>query len=250
MTLNIDKFKKDIATLINSGQTIHKKIKDSSSLLKGKHEYEIWYSEALSVIKTILPNRLTDFTLMYYNDKTKSGLKHYFQNIPPTIEKGSEFVVTFDDKIIPPEDFELAKSIFESQLAIIKACEKRFESSLFDIRQIVQADIFESELETAKELNKKKFWRGAGAIAGVVLEGHLKQVCKNHKLTVKKSHPTINDCNQILKENDIIDVPTWRFIQHLGDIRNLCDHKKESEPTSDDIDELIKGVEKISKTVY
>jgi len=76
MTSNIDKFKNDIDTLINSGQLIHKKIKDSSSLLKNKHEYEIWYSEALSVIKVILPNRLTDFTLMYYNDKTKLGLKH------------------------------------------------------------------------------------------------------------------------------------------------------------------------------
>ena len=53
-----------------------------------------------------------------------------------------------------------------------------------------------------------------------------------------------------MKDNEIIDVPTWRFIQHLGDIRNVCDHKKESEPTSDNIDELIKGVEKISKTVY
>jgi len=249
MTSNIDKFKNDIDTLINSGQLIHKKIKDSSSLLKNKHEYEIWYSEALSVIKVILPNRLTDFTLMYYNDKTKLGLKHYFQYIPPRIEKGLDFE-DFGDKIFPAEDFEIAKSIFESQLAIIKACEKRIESSLFDIKQILQADIFESELETAKELNKKKFWRGAGAIAGVVLEGHLKQVCENHKHTIKKSHPTINDCNQVLKDNDIIDIPTWRFIQHLGDIRNLCDHKKENEPTSDDIDELINGVEKISKTVY
>lgn len=141
MTSNIDKFKNDIAILINSGQSIHKKIKDSPSLLKGKHEYEIWYSEALSVIKIILPNRLADFTLMYYNDKTKSGLKHYFQTIPPKIEKGFD-LETFGDKIIPPEDFEIAKSIFESQLAIVKACEKRFESSLFEIRQIVQADIF------------------------------------------------------------------------------------------------------------
>ncbi len=249
MTSNIDKLKLDISALIKSGQAIHKKIKGSNSLLKSKQDFEIWYSEAISVIKVILPNRLSDFSLMYYNDKEKKGLKHYFQHIPPVIEKGLE-LGTFDDKIIPPEDYEIAKSIFESQIGILKACEKRFESSLFDIKQILQADIFENELETAKELNKKGFWRAAGAVAGVVLEGHLKQVCINHKLTIKKQHPTINDCNQTLKDNEVIDTPTWRFIQHLGDIRNLCDHKKDEEPTMKDIDNLITGVEKISKTVY
>jgi hypothetical protein len=249
MTSNIEKFKLDISNLIDEGQTIYKKIKDNEGLLKSKQDYEIWYSEAISAIKVILPNRINDFILMYYNDKTKTGLKLSFQHIPPKIEKGLYFE-SFDDKIIYPENYKIAKSIFESQIGILKACERRFESSLFDIKQILQSDIFENELETAHELNKKGFLRGAGAIAGVVLEGHLKQVCENHKLTQRKSHPTINDCNQILKDNEIIDVPTWRFIQHLGDIRNLCDHKKENEPTKENIDELIKGVEKITKTVY
>jgi hypothetical protein len=91
--------------------------------------------------------------------------------------------------------------------------EGRFESSLFDIRQLVQADVFDSEL--------------AGAIAGVVLEKHLAQVCRNHNVTVSKKHPTINDFNGLLKDNNVIETPQWRLIQHLADLRNLCDHNKD-----------------------
>jgi len=99
-------------------------------------------------------------------------------------------------------------------------------------------------------LNKKGFARAAGAVVGVVLEGHLSQVCNNHNLSVKKSNPTINDYNQLLKDNNIIETPTWRLIQRLGDLRNLCDHKKQKEPTKQEIDELIEGVDKISKTLF
>jgi len=115
---------------------------------------------------------------------------------------------------------------------------------------LVQADLFDSELEAAKELNKKGFVRGAGAIAGVVLEKHLAQVCENHNVKVSKKNPGINDYNQLLKDNEVIEVKDWRFIQHLADLRNLCDHDKKKEPKKEDIDELIDGVEKVSKTIF
>ena len=70
----------------------------------------------------------------------------------------------------------------QQQLNILKAVQARFESSLFDIKQLVQADLFDDELAAAKMLNKNKFVRAAGAIAGVVLEKHLDQVLKNHNL--------------------------------------------------------------------
>ena len=37
----------------------------------------------------------------------------------------------------------------------------------------------------------------------------------------------------------IYDIINWRFIQHLGDIRNFCDHKKQREPLKEEIEELI-----------
>ena len=113
---------------------------------------------------------------------------------------------------------------------------------------IVQADLFDSELEAARELLKNKFVRAAGMIAGVVLEKHLRQVCDDHKVSISKKNPGIGDFNEVLKANSVIDVPQWRHISMPGDIRNVCGHNKDKEPTVDQVNDLIEGVTKIIKT--
>ena len=112
------------------------------------------------------------------------------------------------------------------------------------------ADLFDSELEAASELAKNKFFRAAGAVAGVVLEKHLLQVCDNHAIAPTKKASTIGDLNDRLKSANVVDVPLWRFIQHLGDIRNLCDHSKAAEPTAAQVSDLLAGVAKITKTLF
>jgi len=46
------------------------------------------------------------------------------------------------------------------------------------------------------------------------------------------------------------NVPTWRFIQRLGDLRNLCTHKKQRDPSNDEVEELIDGVDKATRTLF
>ncbi|MCX6639031.1 MAG: hypothetical protein NTW14_00935 [bacterium] len=139
---------------------------------------------------------------------------------------------------------------FRQQVAILMSAKVRFESSLFDICQLVQADLFDSELEAASELAKHKFTRAAGALAGVVLERHLRQVCENHGIQITKKSPVIADLNDALKGASIINIPLWRSVQHLADIRNLCDHDKKMEPTSDQVNDLLAGVAKVIKTLF
>jgi hypothetical protein len=62
---------------------------------------------------------------------------------------------------------------------------------------------------------------------------------------VRKNEPTINDFNDQLKKAGAFDVATWRKIQRLGDIRNLCGHSKHREPTPEEVDEIIEGTESI-----
>jgi hypothetical protein len=254
MLYNSEKYKQDLKRLINEGNNLF------SDLIKNKNNasvfdsgYQKWYSEAQEVIKQILPNRYNEFNQLYcdYSDaKRKSidlnnltyNIRDWLLGIRASVDKR-----TGEKRF---EDFGAVVMRFLNQLYILKSAESRFESSLFDIKQLVQADLFDSELEAARELNKKGFMRGAGAIAGVVLEKHLSQVCENHKLKVTKKNPTINDFNQLLKDNDVIDIPTWRFIQHLADLRNLCDHDKKRDPKKEEIEELIQGVEKIIKNIF
>ena len=135
-------------------------------------------------------------------------------------------------------------------MSILKSVKARFESSLFDIRQLVQADLFDSEIDTAGILAKNGFFRASGAVAGVVLEKRLGQASENHRLKIAKKAPTIADYNNALKEADVVDIAQWRFIQHLADIRNLCDHDKKTEPTRDQVEDLIAGVRKTIKTLF
>lgn len=190
-----------------------------------------------------MPDRLADFVALYKNDKRKDvdyltyTISDYLINLQTTW--GSE--VTTDGSAALPK--------MQNQTSILKSASSRFVSSLFDLKEVLQADLFDSELEAAAELNKKGFTRGAGAVAGVVLEKHLAHICETHDLKTRKKHPTISDYNQMLKDSEVIETSRWRFIQHLGDLRNLCDHKKDRDPDKTDVAELIEGVDKVIKTV-
>jgi hypothetical protein len=215
-----------------------------SKLPDFKKTYQGWYSEAKSLVKQILPLRLADFARHYEKPNRKEltnenyVIEDYLQGLQAS--RGDQVVVA-------PS---AAMSRFTQQLAIVRAASERFESSLFDIRQLVQADLLDSELDAAGELASRGFYRAAGAVAGVVLEHHLAQVCQNHAIAITKKDTTISVFNDALKAADVIDVPTWRFIQHLGDIRNLCDHNKLKEPTGEQVSDLIEGVAKTSKTLF
>jgi hypothetical protein len=272
MISNLEKYKKDLDQLIADGEQLHMAMqkeclpeqfkKQMRKVLKDKYssyvkklpifsdKYQDWYSESLVLLKQLLPDRLNDFKKLYEKPKTKRKDITY-ENY--TIEDHlSELTVTRTsrgekEKIVGPE---AGIPLFRQQLNILRSIKKRFTSTLFDIRQLVQADLFDSELEAAKELNQKGFLRGAGAIAGVVLEKHLSQVCDNHNVKIIKKNPSISDYNDKLKEDGVYETPTWRKIQHLADLRNLCDHKKQRDPKPEDVEELIEGTEKITKTIF
>jgi hypothetical protein len=142
-----------------------------------------------------------------------------------------------------------ALSAVFNQYKIVDAISNRFKSTLFDIRALVHADLLDDEIAAADELNRHGFPRGAGAIAGVVLEAHLSGISETHKIKLAKN-ASISTLNDALKKAEILDTATWRFIQHLGDIRNKCDHKAGADPTRDEVKELIDGVRKITKTVF
>jgi len=226
------------------GEGADKFIKELPSFHDG---YQRWYSEALAFLRQVLPDRVADFVRHYEKPKGRKDLTNENYRIEDYLQ-GLGVTRGIDGaKVVGPD---AALPQFAQQLAIIEAAKARFESSLFEIRQLVQADLLDSELGAAEELAKHKFVRAAGALAGVVVEKHLAQVCVDHKIAIPKKNPTISDFNEALKAGGVIDVPQWRFIQHLADIRNLCDHGRKPEPTSEQVDDLIAGVKKITKTIY
>jgi len=268
MATNLERFRKDLDRLILQGDLLEysmvrevseqdflKQVREQlekekvadflKSLPNFKNTYEAWYSESLVLLRQLLPDRVVNFVSFYEKSKSRKSISYgdyviqdYLQNL--VVRDG------FGDMKVGPT---AAVPQYRQQLAILKAAATRFDSSLFEIKQLVQADLFDSEIDSARELLKNKFSRAAGAVVGVVLEKHLRQVCDDRGIKVLKKHPGINDLNELLKGNSVIDVPQWRHISMLADIRNICDHNKQAEPTISQVTDLIDGTEKIIKTV-
>jgi hypothetical protein len=269
MTTNLDRFKNDLDKLIAKGNNLHialqldcfpekvakKAIEQYADNADGfvadlpsfSREYQAWYSEAQRVIKQLLPDRLDDFTRYYEKPKGRKEISVENYRIEDCLQ-GLRLTRGYEEEVIVGPDAAIPH--LRQQLAILDAVNARFESSLFDIHQLVQADLFDNELAASKELNGHKFTRAAGALAGVVLERHLGQVCDNHNIKITKKNPGIAYLNDVLKESGVIALVQWRFVQLLGDIRNLCDHDNKVEPTQGQVDDLITGTNKILKTVF
>lgn len=267
MALNVERFKKDLSKLQYQGMLLEcsmiRDVQGEAALRKAfgeikkeeadkiikqlpifKSTYEKWYSECIVLLKAVLPDRLKDFKDQYEIPKGRKSTD-YGSYVISDYMIGLRVTYAGDVKA----DSSAAIPKIQRQTAILSAVESRFKSSLFEIRQLVQADLFDSEITAARELLKNKFLRAAGAIAGVVIEKHLAQVCEDHEITITKKHPGIADLNEALKAASVIEIPQWRHITLMGDYRNLCDHNKQKEPTSDQVTELVDGADKILKTI-
>lgn len=210
-----------------------------------RRRYQVWYTKALIVVKEIIPDRYAEFIECYSCSKRKEitysnfSMNDYLLGI--CISRGGT-------KLFDPRSAGLIR--FATQLDIIKSIYENMDNVLFDIKSNIEFEILDNELLSSRKLLKKGYIRSAGAICGVVLEKHFSTIVKNHNLKMSKKDPTISDFNDLFKQEKVYDVINWRFIQHLGDIRNLCDHNKDREPTKEEVDELINGTEKVIKTVF
>ena len=205
MVASIEKYKADLEKLIAEGghldlamrlqcypketrAQIEKAVQDKEKaekyikeLPRFKQAYQAWYSEAQRLIKQLLPDRYADFVSLYEKQKNRKVVE-YGNYVLADYMQGLRVTFAGEEKV----GMSAAIPQFEQQLNIVKSVKGRFESSLFDIKQLVQADLLNSELDAARELLKSKFSRAAGAMAGVVLERHLQQVCENHNITLSK----------------------------------------------------------------
>lgn len=251
-----DDIKKEIERLFEEGKRLHNGLtvlddvvldkrkslsdKDEKDMYFFIYDYEVWYTASLHIIKNIIPDRVNDFVFLYRGDKRKEIT---WQNY--TISDAIQAKTSSSHSFHPG----CASYNLLQQVSIVKSCLDKFDKKVYDIQLVLQADIFDSEIESAKHLHKLGFLRAAGAICGVVIEKHFAGVSDAHNIAIKKKNPTISDFNDKFKDV-VYDTIEWRRIQRLGDIRNLCDHNKDREPTPDEVLELISGTERTIKTIF
>jgi hypothetical protein len=208
-------------------------------------QYQRWYSQALRVVEQLLPDRYDEFRELYRLDKRPTVLDIGHYRISDYVQ-GSR-VMQYEAEAFDAAGVALSQLML--QLNILESATDRLDSALADIRGTLEAGLLDDELDTAQELLKAKHLRSAGVVAGVVLERHLKRVVVNREITFRKKAQIAN-LNNALKEARVYDVPQWRFIERLGDIRNICGHDKERDPTTEEVEDLIRGTEKVVATVF
>jgi hypothetical protein len=236
--------RKEIAALYEEGAHLAKSFQDKKAK-QFSYDYQSWYTRAIAVVATLAQDRLAEFR-GYYEINPKRKILQYgtyvIQDFIKGVAPGGLQYQNFDTK-------KQALICFVNQLTILKAIEARDDSILGNLEGELYAELQDNEVTATRQLAKVSL-RAAGALIGVVIEGHLQKVAAAHGVSPTKKNPTISDLNEPLKAASVIDTPTWRKISYLADIRNICSHKKDTEPTPAQVEELIQGAEWLTKNVF
>lgn len=198
-------------------------------------KYNKWYSRSLPAVRQLAPDRVEDFEKCFRGAEKEQSISTYFAS-------------ALTDNIVTRNLLQKrAASLLSIQHGIIASLESRLSSALTDIRSVLQADLFDSELDAANNLLSNGHVRAAGSLAGVVLEGHLKNLCIKYQVQLPKPNSALSDYYQELYKSKIIDNTQRARLEYLGTIRNLCSHKKDREPTKQEVSDLIAETHKTTK---
>jgi hypothetical protein len=241
-----EQIKKEVAKLEEQGKRLCQLLTDENKELETgfRLEYQTWYSKSLRVVERLAPDRYEEFRRYYEPDPKRKDLGYgtyviqdYLKGVVPNRSR----VPNFDSRD------QTAWNVF-NQLSVFTSIAGRVDSVLDDLEGALLAHIQDDELLAAGNLLTVNV-RAAGTLAGVVLEAHLQRVAQNRGVKIPKKTPTVSDLNDPLKQAGVYDMPTWRKISFLGDIRNLCSHKKTDEPSAQQVREMLDGVNWVLKNV-
>ena len=242
-----ESIKKELKDLLEKQADLVKLARDTKDTIAFGTAYQHWYSRAYKLVESLAPERLDEFVSYYridpkreITDITNYVIQDYIKGISARRDRDAQPLWDANN---------LVMIRITNQTQIIASLSSRVDNVLQDVTGHLFAELQDSELSAAVRL-KKVSRRAAGALAGVVLERHLQRVAVNHKIPIRKKDPTIADLNDPLKQKEVYDVKIWRKIQLLADIRNDCAHQKTSQPTDEQVDELIAGVNSVIKSVF
>ncbi len=245
-----EKFESELKALVKTGLAMSLAFEKAKTReVLGK--YQAWYTRALATVRNLLPDRLEEIVWLYQPDRKRekemSALSYGIADFLVGVRVQQLNALGIYEEVFKHETVVAAKLL--QQVEILGSAVNRLDDILANIRGVLQAELFDTEIDASRELLRAGHLRASGAVAGVVLERHLSNVARSHSVTVRKKDSTISEWNQALKSAGLIDIPVWRYVQHLGDLRNVCCHDKKREPTAGEVQGLIDGTDKLLKTL-
>mgnify|MGYP000453774741 CR=1 FL=1 len=141
-----------------------------------------------------------------------------------------------------PQSFESEFDQLKRARAAFKAAKEDYEGGyMSSYRKLTQAEVFDTELDQAKELCENGYYQAAAVIAGTVLETTLKTICMEREISTGK----LDKMNADLAKENLYNKLTQKRITALADIRNNAAHGNTQNYTNEDVKQMIPDVERI-----
>lgn len=194
-------------------------------------KYEIWFTQAFTLVSEYIPERRADFREAYSDI---DELLHF---------DGMEY--TKADSYCG-----ILRRVISRQKNLLLSIPPKLEAERLKMRKGVSDEIITEELYQAKTLWDDGNIRAAGVVAGVALERHLLTLCELSDRGIEYEYSNgIRSLAETLYSANEITQTTKGQLEYLSDIRNDCAHANEEEPDKRDVERLIEQAEDLVRDV-
>jgi hypothetical protein len=155
----------------------------------------------------------------------------------------------FDDlckSVVLSDDDETS---FLNSHAVLKAAKNDYEKGyLFDIRTLIEAEVFDDFLEQAEYLLNQGCFIASAVITGSVLEDGLRKLCAKNGITIS-AKPKLDTMNTDLAKAGVYNLLKQKQITALADLRNKAAHGLGGF-TKEDVEAMIKDVRRFMEDYF
>jgi len=138
----------------------------------------------------------------------------------------------------------------DQAFGVLLAAKDDYEKgSLFEVKVLIEAELFDDFLEQAENLLRSGYHQPAAVIAGSVLEDGLRKLCEKQGITLPDK-PKLDWMNSELAKRGVYNKLTQKKIISLADIRNNAAHGKWNEFQKSDVEEMLRSVRDFMERNY
>ncbi len=171
-----------------------------------------WQTSVLSLLERVFGRRSSTFERLYQHVNAKLG--------SPNVDYAKRF---------------------DEQRAIFFSAKSEYEGGyLFDVQNLVRAEVFSDELEQAKHFLDRNHKVPAAVVAGVVLETTLRKLCDRHDEL--KPADNLNRMNDDLAKAAVYNKMRADQVRAWAKVRNSAAHGHPEEFDEGDVERMIDGV--------
>ena len=116
---------------------------------------------------------------------------------------------------------------------------------LFDVKILIEADIFVDFLDQAEVLLSGGYYIPAASLAGAVLEDALRKICDHRNIDYPEK-TNIDKLNMLLVKDGAYNKLIQKEITAKADIRNNADHGNFDQFNASDVKDMINWVKRFT----